>query len=365
MPVGTIVLRLPKGSPLTPAEMDSNLDNLRDFSDALETLFLVGHAADGTHKAGAIDSGSYAVATLATSPDVYNLTLSPAPSAYTTGMVVRFKAGTGCNGATNLNVNSLGSKDLFSRAGSELAAGDIATGQLVEAVYDGTSFLCHALYTLTASAVSESLRMDVQEYAPGTLTGGTYYAVPLSPAATTFTAGMVVRFLADAANTGSVNLKLNALAEKDLLKNVNKELAAGDIKAGQMVEAVYDGTAFQATSILTRNGADFTSAETAISATKGVTLNVVHGLGATPSRVRCVLVCQPAGDELGYVAGDEVDLFSLQPVDPNEVAVGANSTNVWVIQSRDTNLTIVSKAATYGTANITLANWKFKVYAWL
>lgn len=73
--------------------------------------------------------------------DTYVITLSPAPTAYTTGMVIRFKANTLNTGAATLNCNSLGAVTI-KKFGStnDLATGDILANQLVEVIYDGTNF---------------------------------------------------------------------------------------------------------------------------------------------------------------------------------------------------------------------------------
>jgi hypothetical protein len=73
--------------------------------------------------------------------DTYAITLSPAPAAYTTGMTVRFKANTANTGAATLNVNSLGAKTIKRKASTDLNDNDIAAGQIVTVVYDGTNFI--------------------------------------------------------------------------------------------------------------------------------------------------------------------------------------------------------------------------------
>jgi len=72
--------------------------------------------------------------------DAYAITLAPAPSAYTAGMVINFTAGTANTGAATLNVNALGAKTIVKRFNQTLADGDIASGQVVSVVYDGTNF---------------------------------------------------------------------------------------------------------------------------------------------------------------------------------------------------------------------------------
>ena len=71
--------------------------------------------------------------------DTYAITVTPAPTAYTTGDVYTFKAGTVNTGAATLNVNSLGAKSIKKNNTETLADGDIAAGQIVQVAYDGTS----------------------------------------------------------------------------------------------------------------------------------------------------------------------------------------------------------------------------------
>jgi len=73
--------------------------------------------------------------------DAYVVTLTPPIAAYAAGLVVRFKAANASvSGAATLNVNGKGVKSLLKGDGSAIVAGDIAAGQPVEALYDGTSF---------------------------------------------------------------------------------------------------------------------------------------------------------------------------------------------------------------------------------
>ena len=65
----------------------------------------------------------------------------------------------------------------------------------------------------------------------------------------TLSAGLEVTFKANTANTGAATLQVNSLTATALTKatasGVNTALATGDIVAGQIVKAVYDGTQFQ------------------------------------------------------------------------------------------------------------------------
>lgn len=72
--------------------------------------------------------------------DTYAVTLTPAPVAYVTGMMIRFKANTLNTGAATLNVNSLGAKTIKKNVSSDLETGDILASQIVVVIYDGTNF---------------------------------------------------------------------------------------------------------------------------------------------------------------------------------------------------------------------------------
>jgi len=90
---------------------------------------------------GASTIGAINYAVDAGSTDAYVITLSPAISAYTTGMQIIFKANTANTGAATLNVNALGAKSIVKGVSSVLLNNDILAGMLCFVVYDGTNFV--------------------------------------------------------------------------------------------------------------------------------------------------------------------------------------------------------------------------------
>jgi hypothetical protein len=71
------------------------------------------------------------------------------------------------------------------------------------------------------------------------------YACNLSPAVTAYVAGTHYRFKANTANTGAASINFNSVGALTIVKlagGVTTTLADNDIRAGQMVECVYDGT---------------------------------------------------------------------------------------------------------------------------
>jgi hypothetical protein len=71
--------------------------------------------------------------------DTVTLTLTPAATAYSAGMVVTFKAGGTNTGAATLNISGLGAKAIEA-LGAAISANDITADDLVSVGYDGTAF---------------------------------------------------------------------------------------------------------------------------------------------------------------------------------------------------------------------------------
>lgn len=77
--------------------------------------------------------------------DAYAITLSPAPTSYTNGMVVYFKANTANTGTATINVNGLGAKTIVKGVNTTLDNGDISANQLSTLIYDGTNFVLQSV----------------------------------------------------------------------------------------------------------------------------------------------------------------------------------------------------------------------------
>lgn len=79
------------------------------------------------------------------------------------------------------------------------------------------------------------------------------YACNLAPAPAALTTGNQYRFKANTANTGAATINFNSLGAKTIVKmagGITTDLADNDIRAGQWVNVVYDGTRMQMTSQL-------------------------------------------------------------------------------------------------------------------
>lgn len=339
---------------------DADMLLLQDVSDSGSNVPKKVSLANATPQGIRQGKQQYAAGTL--SGGVYAVTLAPVATAYNQGMVLRFKADSANSGAVDVNVNGVGAKNLFTRAGAELAANDILANQIVEAVYDGTNFYVMNTISaaqITATHVTEALRDSVQQYAADSGTANTY-AVTLAPAATVYTAGMVVRFKAANANTGASTLNVNAVGAINLKRQNGAALQANDILANQLVTATYDGTNFQIHSLAPDYTATASIPGSSASATFG------HGLGFKPSRIEVTLMNNTAATEQGYAQNDEVDIAIVQAAGGNEnaFAVSRDATNVTVAQVNNANVEVIPKAGG-AHASITEANWVIKVRAWI
>lgn len=137
------------------------------------------------------------------STDSYACNLSPAITAYTTGVHYRFKANTINTGAATLNLNAIGAITIKKAAGgitTDLADNDIRAGQWVEVVYDGTNFQMQSTLgnsystpsstdtftgkTIDAEATGNIITIPVKVWLPGAgcnnATAGSFWDLPAS-----------------------------------------------------------------------------------------------------------------------------------------------------------------------------------------
>jgi hypothetical protein len=130
-----------------PAEGIEGSIVLAEFLNAINNHRHTGQDVDG---AGAID-----YANDAGEANAYEISLVPAITSNIPGMPIFFKAANANTGASTLDVNGIGAVAIKKYVGSALTEGDIAAGQIVEVVYDGTNFqIVNSSAVNTAGAVS-------------------------------------------------------------------------------------------------------------------------------------------------------------------------------------------------------------------
>jgi hypothetical protein len=92
--------------------------------------------------------------------NAYVVTLAPVPTAYVVGMTIDLVAANVNTGASTINVNGLGTKQILDATGAALAAGAIPAGRPVTLKYDGTSFRILAIIT-TSTPGSDTIVADM------------------------------------------------------------------------------------------------------------------------------------------------------------------------------------------------------------
>jgi len=94
------------------------------------------------------------------------LTLAPPVESYGAGLTLKFKAGANNTGATTVNVNGLGAKNIYKKSGGTvgaLAADDIVNGGTYTITYDGAQF--------QLEAASPSIVLNIKQGDLSTSTG--------------------------------------------------------------------------------------------------------------------------------------------------------------------------------------------------
>jgi len=190
-----------------------------------------------------LDPRYFSPAEVAESSDVYTITASPALTSYRTGQVISFAAEATNGGAITCNINSLGSKKLLRDDGMDFAAGDIADGDTIVGVYDGTDF------RTTSGAPPVTTVPEYNRYfLPAEVAESSdVYTITGNPAVAAYFKSMVISFAAEAANGGAITCNINSLGSKKILRNDGADFAAGDIASGDIISAMYDGTDFRST----------------------------------------------------------------------------------------------------------------------
>lgn len=151
------------------------------------------------------------------------------------------------------------------------------------------------------------------------------YACNLSPAATAYVTGTKYRFKANTANTGAASINFNSVGPMTIVKvagGITTALADNDIRAGQWVECVYDGTNCQILGTLGNAGNGNVLTTQANTYDAGMKQSVVHS-------------ATTAGLNLGNTSGS-----------PSSLANG----DVWL--SAGGNLKYYTGSATYTLANL-------------
>ena len=113
------------------------------------------------------------------------------PSSYTAGLAVVMKVANANTGASTLNVNSLGAKNILNPDASSLSSGQLVANSLVMVVYDGTQFIL-----LGGSATSTSTQ-SYNGFKNRIINGAMVIDQRNAGASQTFTAGGALAYSVD------------------------------------------------------------------------------------------------------------------------------------------------------------------------
>ena len=162
---GSGTYSLPSGNPFVPSTVISSTTMNNTMSD-IATALTQSIANDGqttpvanlpmatfrhTNVGNAVARTDYAAAgqvqdsglqwlTSVAGTNTITASITPSPTTYTAGQTFRFVSAGANTGATTLNINGLGAKNVTKNGSVALVAGDIASGAVVDVVYDGTQF---------------------------------------------------------------------------------------------------------------------------------------------------------------------------------------------------------------------------------
>lgn len=161
------------------------------------------------------------------------------------------------------------------------------------------------------------------------------YVCSLSPAITTYVTGVHYRFLANTANIGSATINLNSLGVKTIKKavgGVTTDLADNDIRAGQWVDVVYDGTNMQMQSLLG---------------------NASAGGGATIASTSSVIKGDGAGNGIAATAGTDYTTPSSTEVMTNKTMT---TPKIASVRDANGNVFIDSSSTASAVDSVTITN---------
>jgi hypothetical protein len=200
------------------------------------------------------------------------------------------------NGSGTFLINTAGQPVVSGTTVSSTAfnalTADLATGLSTAITKDGqttvTANIPMSTYKFTGlgagSAATDSANLSqVQSTVTKLLTSvsgtDTITAVG-APVVAAYAAGQMFYFVAAGDNTGAVTLNIDSLGAKAVTRDGSVALAAGDIKSGEVVVVVYDGTRFQVVSQLNSAGdARFANVSIASSLYVGGVATIVGNAG--------------------------------------------------------------------------------------
>lgn len=259
---------------------------------------------------------------------------------------------------------------------AQMAANSVVTAAITDANVTTAKILDANVTTakildanVTAAKLDENARKGLYQFfsCSGSSTPASLYTITLSPAVTSYSAGMVIRFKADQGCAAIPSVNVNGLGNRVICRGPlltgSSQFRVGEIAPNELVTAVFD--AGSNVFIVVGKTTRFESTPQGVPSAGGP-VTASHSLGCVPTGARWVLVCGSA--EAGYSVGDEVDCGSLPDASRNNsLCTGANSTTAWIIFSTFSPPRVYNKgtgglsSALASSAGV-ITNWTAKCY---
>lgn len=303
-------------------------------------------------------------------------TTTPSGFALTAGNQLTFLAGFTCTGATTLNANGTGAKNILKPGATgpiALVAGDFGVGDALALFYDGTQFQLLDALAVPISGGSLTGALNIKRTASAaTVVAG---VLDISAISANFiqlseTGGGAITSLGAAGDGAWRMLDFTGAAPGTLTGSATMLIpTAGNIIPIQQNDTatfVWVGTVAVLVNYQRATGQPVATATGTLTAGAAATKNPyalststaqAHGLGAMPFIVVAYVECLTA--ELGYSIGDRViiDGSILTGTTPGAVVVAMDATNL-TISISNVQIALPNKGTGGALTSITVANWK-------
>jgi len=171
------------------------------------------------------------------------VTLDPPLEEYHQGFPLRVLVAYDNSGATQINVNGLGLRDIKRSDGSALQAGDIKAGMIANLVDTGTVYQLQNPLIGTPSTAN-TYQTDIPYVADTSGVANTITAV-YSPAITSITEGKFISVKVANKNTSGVTINVNALTGLPIYRDDGTALQAGDVLQNETILLENHSTYYQ------------------------------------------------------------------------------------------------------------------------
>ena len=216
-------------------ETENSDDTTEDVEVSEVKLGIIAGIADGVHNVAPADlSGT----------NFWTVSIDGVRE-YRNGYTVSLVTETANTSNIFLRINGLSYRSLRDASGVVIPEGAIASGQLIIAVYHSDTNTWRTTFVVPTSDFHDAANPRL--FSEPDNVGGTANAITLthSPVITTLEEGDVFEFIAEFDSTdAAVTIAVDSIAAVDCKRLDDTDLVSGDIKDGQAVRALYDGTNF-------------------------------------------------------------------------------------------------------------------------